>query len=293
LPSSPRTIALIGAYNEERFIVSCLENLIGQGLEAYLLDNDSTDATVPLAERYLGRGLLAIERFPRIDGRHRMRQLLLRKEELASTLDADWFMHGDPDEIRLPPPGVPTLKALIEDAERRGCNAVNFQELTFLPTREEADHDHPRFERSMRFYYPFAPTDAYHVKLWKRQRQPVGVADSGGHRLAFPGLALYPNSCWLKHYPMLGAAHAVQKYALRLHDPTQVAHGWHGWRARVGGARAALSPALVPLPSRTQLRYTASDEDLDATRPLRRHPWMEAWAENVTQAQARGSEALV
>src|SRR4029079_8936485 len=52
-----RALALIAAYNEERFIGGCLEHLFSQGVEAYLCDNDSTDRTVAIAERYLGAGL--------------------------------------------------------------------------------------------------------------------------------------------------------------------------------------------------------------------------------------------
>jgi len=68
--SGVRVIALIAAYNEERFIAGCLEHLIAHGLNVYLIDNDSTDRTVKFAEPYLGRGLIGIEAIPR-DGVYR------------------------------------------------------------------------------------------------------------------------------------------------------------------------------------------------------------------------------
>src|SRR5438552_2587016 len=96
-------VAVVAAYNEARFIRSCLEDLIAQGIEVYLLDNASTDETVAIAEKYLGRGLAAIEHCPR-DGQYSWRPLLQRKERIVSTVSADWFMHVDADEIRRCPP---------------------------------------------------------------------------------------------------------------------------------------------------------------------------------------------
>ena len=97
-----RVVAVLATYNEERFIAGCLEHLIRHGIEVYLIDNASTDETVAIARCYLGRGLISIESFPR-GGQFSWRPLLERKEQIIATLDADWFMHVDADEIRLPP----------------------------------------------------------------------------------------------------------------------------------------------------------------------------------------------
>ena len=83
-----RAIALLAVFNEERFIAACLDHLIGRGLQVYLIDNGSTDGTLAVADRYVGRGLLAIETAPR-HGVYAWRPLLERKEELAATLDAE------------------------------------------------------------------------------------------------------------------------------------------------------------------------------------------------------------
>jgi hypothetical protein len=45
-----RVVAILAAYNEERFIAGCLEHLIEQGVDAYLIDNESTDRTVDATE---------------------------------------------------------------------------------------------------------------------------------------------------------------------------------------------------------------------------------------------------
>jgi glycosyltransferase involved in cell wall biosynthesis len=261
---SVRAIALLAAYNEERFIDGCLAHLIGQGMEVYLIDNGSTDATARIAERYLGRGLIAIEPMER-HGLFMLRDILRRKEELALELGADWFMHVDTDEIRAAPPRLArTLAEGFAEAGRRGYNAVNFQEFTFVPTRESPDHDHPRFRETMRWYYAFRPAWPHRLNAWQRQPDRVDLVTEAGHQVRFPGLRMYPEPFILRHYLLLSQRHANEKYGARRHDPVVVAGGWHGWRER-------FRPEMVQLPSQSELRTYDSDETLDASSPRTRH----------------------
>ena len=264
-----RVLALIAAYNEERFIGGCLEHLFSQGVEAYLCDNQSTDGTVAIASRYLGAGLRGIEHIPR-DGTYRWRQILRRKEALAAELEADWFLHLDADEVPLPPTSGQfgqsgqTLAEGLAEADASGYNAVEFSELTFVPTREAPYHDHPDYRRTMRWYYPFAPTDLHLVRAWKRQAQPVDLASSGGHVVRFPGWRLWPHRFRLCHYLFLSPEHAVRKYVRKTYDPEEVRDGWHGWRAR-------LTDGAIRLPSQAQLRTAATDDELDPSSPRTTH----------------------
>jgi glycosyltransferase involved in cell wall biosynthesis len=267
---SVRVVALVATYNEERFIGSCLEHLIEQGVQVYLIDNSSSDRTVEIAERYLGRGLIDIETFPRAGGVYKWRSILERKEQLATTLEADWFMHVDADEIRLPPRSARTLARTFAEVGAQGYNAVNFLEFTFVPTREAPDHDHPYFWRTMRWYYPFLPRFPHRLNAWKRQAKPVGLAPSGGHRVRFPGLRMYPESFKMRHYLFLSVAHAIDKYVKRSYDPAEVQDGWHGWRAR-------LIAEKIKLPSQKELRLYTSDDELDPSHPRTRHV-SEEWA---------------
>jgi glycosyltransferase involved in cell wall biosynthesis len=259
-----RVIALLAAYNERRFIDPCLAHLHEQGIDSYLIDNCSTDNTVELAERWLGRGLTAIESFPRGEGDvYDWRGLLARKEALARELDADWFIHVDPDEIRLPPPGGQTLRQALEAVEREGYNAVNFTEFTFVPTREEPDHDHREFQRTLRTYYPFAPQPTHELNAW-RASEEVELAWSGGHQVRSPTLKMYPQYFPMKHYLFLSVPHAVEKYVERVYDRDEVESGWHGWRA-------TLDAADIRLPRRSELRVAGPGDELDPSNPRRRH----------------------
>jgi glycosyltransferase involved in cell wall biosynthesis len=259
-----RVVALLAAHDEERFVGGCIEHLAGQGIETYVIDNGSTDRTAELATRFAGRGLAGIESFPR-DGHYAWLGLLARKAELAARLDADWFVHVDADEIRLPPRSGVTLKEALADVDRQGFNAVNFLELTFVPTREQPDHDHPRYTETMRWYYPFLPSFPNRLNAWKKQEHPVDLVSSGGHVVAFPELRMYPESFPMRHYLFLSVEHAIRKYAERVYAPAELEAGLHR-------RRAALRREDIALLSERQLRTYVSDDRLDLSEPWTEHP---------------------
>ena len=121
-PTDFRVVALMTAYNEADIIVPAISRLIDQGIEVYLIDNWSTDNTFENASQLLGKGLIAIEKFPS-DGPPRYYEwtrLLSRVEELASRLSADWFIHHDADEIRESPWVGVTLKDAIYRVDQSG-----------------------------------------------------------------------------------------------------------------------------------------------------------------------------
>jgi hypothetical protein len=258
-----RIVALVAAYNEELFIDRFLEHLIGNGVVVYLLDNESRDSTVPRARRFLGRGLLAIETLPRRNG-YCLPAILQRKEELASSLPADWFLSADPDEMELPPRPGSNLAEAFREVEAEGYDAVNFQEFTFLPTREEPDHEGRDYPRTMRWYYPFLPFATHLVRAWKRSAAPVELAWSGGHAVRFPGIRIAPRPFPMRHFFFLSVPHAIRKWVRREFDPAAVARGWHGWRAR-------LRPEMIRLPRKDELREWRPESGFDGSNPRPRH----------------------
>lgn len=259
-----RIVALIAVFNERRFIAGCLEHLVSQGVEAYVIDNGSTDGTGEIARRYLGRGLVGIEDMPRTEY-FSLARVLERKQELAATLDADWFIHHDADEIRTAARPGRRLADAIAEADAAGANAVNFLEFTFVPTRESPDHDHDRFRDTMRWYYPFLPMFPHRLNAWKRQPGPVDLVEAAGHRVAFPGLRMHEESLHLEHYMFLSERHAVEKFIeSRRYDPAMVARGWHRWRSR-------LTAADVVLPAAADLVERRPGEPLRAEHPRTKH----------------------
>jgi glycosyltransferase involved in cell wall biosynthesis len=276
-----KIVAILASYNEQRFIGACLDHYLQQGIHVYLLDNDSTDNTLEIAKQYLGRNLIGIERIPR-NGLYQWQKILMRKEELADEIEADWLMHADPDEIRGAPNSRQTLAEAIAEIDKKGYNAVNFMEYTFLPVRESNDHDNAEFQKTMRWYYPFAQRHPHRLNAWKKQNRrwpgmkaflrelvrnhrlppSVNLRDSGGHVIQFPGIKPYPVDFKLKHYIVLSLDHAIQKYVKKSYDPTET--GAHGWRATV-------KEHEFLLPSQSQMRLYTSDDELDPTNPLKEH----------------------
>ena len=259
-----RIIALLATFNEQRFIGACLDHLARHGIDAYVIDNDSTDDTVSIVRQFAGRNLIGIESFPR-HGSYPWRTILERKTALAAELDADWFMHADPDEIRLPQAPGQTLADAFAQADAAGYNAVNFIEFTFVPTRQSPDHDHADYLRTMRWYYPYEPVFPNQLKAWKKQAGSVDLASSGGHRVQFPGLRMYPTSFPMRHYLFLSAEHAIRKYVRRVYDPSELAAGWHRARSRLTAENIVLQDA-------SDLRVYEGDDQLDGSEPLVAHP---------------------
>jgi glycosyltransferase involved in cell wall biosynthesis len=265
-----RAIALLATYNEERFIVGCLEHLLRQNVEVYLIDNCSTDKTVDLAKRYLGNGLIGIESMPR-NGKFSLTSQLERKQQAIQTLQADWFMHVDADEIRLPPPGYGTLADAFAHVEKQGFNAVNFIEYAFVPTQESPDHDHADYQTTMRWYYPFLPSFPHRLNAWKSQACPIDLVSLGGHIVKFAGLRRYPTSFSMRHYLALSRSHALDKIVNRAIDSADLEKGW--FRNRVN-----IEPEQLILPKQTDLRTYTSDDRLDAENPWTKHFWQAAGA---------------
>lgn len=264
-----RVVGILATYNEERFIRACIEHLAQQGCEVYLCDNESSDATVAIAKEFEGRGICGIETIPR-HGTYEWGKILARKEELAASLDADWFMHVDADEFHLPPRSDTTLARAFEAVDAEGYNAVSFTEYTFLPTREEPDHDPATFLETLRSYYAFVPRPLHRLNAWKKQPQRVDLRSAAGHKVMFPGQRVYPTAFPMKHYLFLDREHAAEKYARRVFDEAEVESGWHGWRARV-------SEMTIDLPPASEMERYTTDDALDASRPRTKH-WTERWA---------------
>ncbi|HYW75881.1 MAG TPA: glycosyltransferase family 2 protein [Gammaproteobacteria bacterium] len=278
-----RIVVILACYNEERFLRQCLEHYREHGVEVYLLDNGSTDATRAIAEEFTENPVIGIEALPR-GGSFDLSAQLRRKEQIAETLKADWVMHADPDEVRLPPAGFSTLASAVQHVDSLGYNAINFQEYTFIPVREAPDHEHPRFRETMRWYYPFSPRHPHRLNLWKQQRNPLvravsvlrrtyrarawpplpayDLSSSGGHVVRFAGIKPYPYDFIMKHYLVLSLDHAKAKYVDKTFSPAE--RNWHGWRA------TAEETDFV-LPSAKELNEVGPDGAVEAIQARSTH----------------------
>jgi glycosyltransferase involved in cell wall biosynthesis len=224
-------VALISAYNEEDIIVPCLRYLIKQGLEVYLIDNWSTDSTVELASEFLGKGLLAIEKFPesRPPTHYVWKDILSRIEQLSEEIEADWFLFQDVDEIRASPwPGLNLREAILK-VDREAFNCIDHTVATFYPVDNDfvAGAD---FEAYFKYFeFSDRPGQFVEVNAWKNLGR-VSLTKSGGHEIRFAGRRTYPFRFLLKHYPVRSQAHGEKKILRERKPrwlPQERARGWH------------------------------------------------------------------
>jgi hypothetical protein len=232
-PPDFRVAALIYAYNEEDVIASTLEHLIGQGVQVHLVDNWSTDRSAEIAEKYLGRGVQAVTRFPESGptGTFDLYDQLRHFETMAQESDASWILRIGADEIRESPwPGVGLRDALYR-VEQEGFNAIDHTVLEFHPTGEPCLGNMPVQERMRYFEFGARPGHFCQIRGWKRQPEPVEIAWSGGHEVRFPERRVYPFKFLLRHYPIRSQEHGERKILVeripRANPLEKEVRGWH------------------------------------------------------------------
>jgi hypothetical protein len=255
-------VALLGVRNESLYLARCLDHLHAQGVETCVIDNDSRDGTREIAESYRDRGVFRIEHVP-YAGYYPWERILALKERLAGEIPADWVIHHDADEIRESPwPGV-TLAEALARVGQAGWDAVEFDEFVFFPTTADADHEGQDYVRTMTHYRFFRPGPRHRVNAWRPARGVgVGLVESGGHRVDFPGMRLCPQRFVLRHYIALSRDHVVRKYGTRVYSPEELARGWHR-------KRAAFRSEAFRLPHPEQMLRLTPGGVLDTSRPMR------------------------
>ena len=227
-----RVVVLMSAYNEEDIIAPCLRYLIQQGLEVYLIDNWSTDSTVEFASEFLGKGVIAIEKFPHggPSSHYRWKDILSRLGQLTEEIEADWFLFQDVDEIGTSPWPRLSLRDAFLKVDREGFNCIDYSMATFHPVDNNfavgAD-----FEAYFK-YFEFTDRPGQFVRTiaWKNLGRRVSLAESGGHEIQFNGRCAYPFRFLLKHYPVRSQAHGEKKIFRERKArwfPKERASGWH------------------------------------------------------------------
>ncbi len=231
-----RVLAIIAAYNEADVISHVIGDLIANGIDVYLLDHGSTDGTVAEASRWLGKGLVHIERFPQDCGyperdtrQYVWHDILRRKTEIAAEIPADWYLHTDADEFREAPWPDMSLSDAIRVVDRLGYNAITFEVLNFCAT-DDGFVPGSDVRNHLRHFRPADECDRAQIKVWKRTGVPITLERSGGHEVEFAGRRVFPIPFILRHYPIRGETHGRQKLLADRQPrfaPEELAMGWH------------------------------------------------------------------
>lgn len=222
--------AIMSTYNEEDIIEETVSNLINQGVDVYIIDNNSTDKTVDSVSKYVGNGLINIENILHLeDGKeiYNWSAILERKAELSRNLDYDWFIHTDADEIRNSPwPGI-NLKDGIKAVDDLGYNLINFELFDFKLTEST-----PSFGSVEKRFVFFSKAETYNtrqVKAWKKNSS-IDLVSHGGHLALIDSPKLFPIKFILKHYPVRSIEQGTKKILserLARYSKEEKAKNWH------------------------------------------------------------------
>jgi glycosyltransferase involved in cell wall biosynthesis len=212
--SRPSITAIIHCFNEADIISETIRHLIEQGIKVVAIDNWSQDGTYETLIQMRNRSdLIEVLRFPETPRlEYLWHEQLKETERLAQCLDSDWFLHHDADERREPPWPDKSLAEGIAIVDQCGYNAVDFTVLDFRYCRDMTIRNAGNWtDRLTHFEFGRQPWHFLQVKAWKRQKEGVRLASSGGHNVEFPERRVYPLKFVSRHYPLRNAAQARRK----------------------------------------------------------------------------------
>jgi uncharacterized coiled-coil DUF342 family protein len=253
-PGSFSVTAIMAAHNEEDIIGLSIQHLIEQRVSVYLIDRASTDGTVAEAQRFAGKGLIGIERFPDESGfpaqdaaqPFTWGHILERKQKLAQELDGDWFIHHDADEFRESPWPHLDLCQAIRWVHAAGYNAIDFAAFGFPPT-DDNYRKGDDLRTTFRYCEPAPRFDRLRINAWRRA--PVDLVSSGGHEAIVPERRVFPVRFLLRHYPIRNQAQGERKILQEREprwDAAERALGWHAQYDEVeSGAPFIRDPATL------------------------------------------------
>ena len=262
-----RILAIIAARNEENYINYSLKHFIDQNIDVFLIDNFSTDRTCEIAKKYLGKGLVGIEKI-NFDGFFNFKKILERKQSLAIELDYDWFIHSDADEIHDASEKFTNLYEGILDADRKRFNVINFEEFVFIPKNNNESFEGTDYTKKMKTYYFYEPRKQNLNRAWKKNNF-INLVSSGGHNIILPEKKVYPINFILRHYISLSYDYIVNKYVSekRQHVLNERLLGW-------GNDRYGYTKEDFNLDKKIkELKVYNFDKKFDRINPRHYHYW--------------------
>jgi glycosyltransferase involved in cell wall biosynthesis len=264
-----RIAAFIAVRNGADHLRRTLPHLARNGIDAVVIDNQSSDGVREIVDQHNRSGRVAALEELAFDGRFDLSRQLEAKARLIEASSADWVIHLDVDEMPHSCQDGESLAAAIGRADAAGYNAINFEEFVFLPVGLPAaamePHGHSYFPFS--HYYFYEPHELRLVRAWRRDGGFSNIPD-GGHRLTGNNLRVSPENLVLRHYLFLSQDHAYRKYRQRRYSEDELARGWHGNRVDVS-RRQLLFPSTKELHALRRVDQHA----LDRSRPRTQHYW--------------------
>jgi hypothetical protein len=204
--------AIMHGFNEVDILPEVLDHLTAQGVEVHYFDNWSTDGSWELAmERWRLGQIANCQRFPdQPTDQYLWHAQLSHTTAYARTLDAQWVMHHDADEIRVAPWQGVSIQQALAFIDSLGYSAVDFTVLDFRFV-EGRPPVHSKFEVALnQFEFGRRPGHFKQIKCW-RNHPSADLAATGGHDVQFPDRKVYPIKFLLKHYSLRSEEQSTRK----------------------------------------------------------------------------------
>lgn len=238
-PGAQKAVAaVVPVYNESDVLEPTMRHLRSQGIDVHIIDNWSTDGSFELGDRLVKAGICkSTMRYPaRPIPYYDWTNILRLVENHPATLESDWTIFCDADELREAPWKGCRLVEAISFVDSLGYSAIDFTVMNFLFTSGAQPFSSPA---AMRFFdFGRHPAHLLQIKAWKNKGQQVDLASSGGHDAKFSGRRLYPLKFLNRHYPLRSAEQATRKLFVDRFPRIEKERKEKGWHAHYDTYRA-------------------------------------------------------
>lgn len=223
-----KIIGILPVFNEADVLNQTIAYTIRQGIPLVIVDNGSTDGSLAIERRFLGRGVLEVREVPP-DPYYDIKRVLGEAHQTALSYSPDWLFHLNADEfIESPYPGLDLAKAIQNEAEF-GYNMIQVNIFDFQLTERDYQSKVRDVRKRLRYYSWISD---FHYRAWKNY-PGTDLLVHGGHKPVFaPGVEekISPFKFALRHYKFRSVEQGLNKVfkdRLPRYDPRNRALGWH------------------------------------------------------------------
>jgi|SRR5208282_2536759 len=217
----------MAVYNESEILEQTISYMIEQGISLIIIDGGSTDGSLEIERRFIGKGVLGVHILAH--EHYRLSAVLREGLSRAAEQSPDWIVHVDADEFLESPMQNVTLAEALEEVGDQGYNLVQFNCFEFLLTEQDHQSSEPNVRKRLRFY---TWTGDFYFLAWKHC-VGIDLIRSGGHKPIFPREIkerIFPTKFILRHYRFRSSEHGLRKVfkeRLPRYAPEERAIAWH------------------------------------------------------------------
>jgi glycosyltransferase involved in cell wall biosynthesis len=254
--------AILVVRNEHLYIEKTIKYLIDEGIDIAIIDNESSDGTLEICNKYYPNHVKIIKNLP-YSGDFNLQEHIAAGKALANEIETDWLISQAADERLCSDIEGESLSEAIHRIDKAGFDSINFEEFVFIYENREIRYENTDFHHLMKRYYFYEPRKNRLIRACKKG---VDLSDPlvGCHTL--DGATKLYNNLIMRHYIALSYEYAVNKYTKRQFNASDLSLGWHGNRTNI--TIENLDHKNINL-----LKADSYTGKLDKSKPYTKHFW--------------------